>query len=223
MKRVIELSVVGLVLMGCTPQPSPVSKSEIKTDVAKEEPTAPPVHMQPEPVVETLIEGSHAGLAEQLEALASNPKMQQIEITTDKEHYAVGEAISFTIDTKGAVGYLYLIAVDKEKITFLQPNPFSVMSELQGKHRFPEDFTQGKFDVGAVKYCHGCERETTTLYALLSKKILNDLRSITGNQLLSFVKESTQAKVFSKGMMLRVNEEPEHKDFAIGKLEIVVK
>lgn len=212
-----------MVLVGCTPQPSPVSNSEIKTEVAKEEPTAPQIQLQPEPVVETLIEGSHEGLAKQLEALASNSKMQQIELKSDKEYYAVGEAISFTIDTKEAVGYLYLIAVDKENITFLQPNPFSAVGELQGKHQFPQDFTKGKFDVGAMKYCQGCERETTTLYALLSKNILNDLKSITGNQLLSFVKDSTQSKVFSKGMMLRINEEPEHKDFAIGKLEVIVK
>ena len=210
MKRTIPLTLMGLLLLGCTPQPTPKVKIVEKRE---EVPAVAPL---------VTAEGNE-GLAEQLKKLSEEKTVAQIVVESEKKEYSVGEAISFSIDTKEASGYLYLIAIDEQDVTFLQPNPYSVLGELQGKHQFPEDFTKDKFDVGAIKHCQGCESETTILYALLTKEAINDIKNISGNQLLSFVKNSTQAKVFSKGMMIRMNEGNEKSEFAIGKLEIKVK
>lgn len=210
MQRTFPLTLMGLLLLGCSPQ-----KIEKLTPIPiKQELSTVP------PLVRT--EGNE-GLASQLKKFSEEETVAHIVVKSEKTEYVEGEAISFSIDTNEASGYLYLMAVDDQDVTFLQPNPYSVLGELQGKHQFPEDFTKGKFDVGAIKHCQKCESETTILYALLTKQPINDIKNISGNELLSFVKNSTQAKNFSKGMIIRMNERNEKSEFAIGKLAIDVK
>ena len=147
-----------------------------------------------------------------------------IEVTGAKEHYKQGENISFVVDTKGQVGYLYIMSVDSSKVTFLQPNPVSPLSEMRGRRSFPEDFTNGAFNIQAIKNCQSCQKEETTVYALLTKKpIANIEKKITGETLLSFYKNSRQAKRVTRGIHLNIANSNSSSNLSIGKMDFIVE
>lgn len=147
-----------------------------------------------------------------------------IEIRGIQNSYKEGQSISFIVDTKGKVGYLYLISVDKSKVTFLQPNPVSPLAQMRGVRSFPEDFTNGAFDIRANKNCKGCQQEKTTIYAFLSKKPINGIeKKITGDNLLSFYKNSQQAKIATKGINVNIKKSSNPASLSIAKADFIVE
>ncbi len=147
-----------------------------------------------------------------------------IEVIGAKEHYKQGENISFVVDTKGQVGYLYIISVDSSKVTFLQPNPVSPLSEMRGRRSFPKDFTNGAFNIQAIKNCPSCQKEETTVYALLTKKpIANIKKKITGETLLSFYKNSRQAQRVTRGIHLNIANNNTPSNLSVGKMKFFVE
>jgi purine nucleoside permease len=140
-----------------------------------------------------------------------------------KKSYKEGDNISFTLDTKEQIGFLYILTVDKNEVTFLQPNPVSPLNQMRGKREFPKDFTDGKFNIKAVKFCKKkCEEEKTVIYALLTEKPIDDIRNINRNKLLNFHKNSSQAKK-TRGAIVDIINSSNSSQSAIGKMEFFVK
>jgi len=92
--------------------------------------------------------------------------------------------ISFSIDTKGKEGYIYLLYIDSMgKVNRLYPNEVAPLEPISGIYTFPKDF--GNMTIKATKDCGHCKEENTTIYAFFSKKIVLDIDKITANQLLN--------------------------------------
>jgi len=145
-----------------------------------------------------------------------------IEVRGLNKKYKEGEKISFVVDTKDKVGYLYIISVDKDKVVFLQPNPDSPLSQMRGVRSFPEDFTDGGFYIKATKSCTNCEEEKTTVYALLTKRPIEGVeQKITGDNLLGFFKNSQKARGVMKGIS-RVSIQKSSSNLSIGRAEFFI-
>jgi hypothetical protein len=204
MKRSSWVSIIALMTItvgGCTQQPQKQQVMVIKKQEVK----------QPKRLDTTL------------ENLL-NTKGTFIEVRDAKKEYKMGENISFIIDTKGQEGYLYIMSIDNSDVTLLQPNQVSPLSEFRGKLSFPQDFTNGAFNIQASKNCSSCQEEKTTIYALLTKEPIPNFREkITGNQLLSFYKNSQQAQELTKGIHLNYNNNNTASNLSIGKTEFLVK
>ncbi len=134
--------------------------------------------------------------------------------------YKQGSAIQFIVNTMGKAGYLYIIYLDNKGNTgLLYPNANSPLTELSGEYLFPRDF--GNMNIRATKDCADCPEESTTVYALLSKEPITDIKNITKEQLTGFVgKKGSQ----SKGLKMtssgpRVN----NSNLDVGRLEFLVK
>lgn len=112
--------------------------------------------------------------------------------------YAVNEPIQFIVDTGEEEGYLYIIYLDdKGNTEILYPNKNAPSSEMSGDFLFPRDF--GNMHIRATKNCTGCDKERTTIYAILSKKPILDIKNITKDTLLNI----TQPK--NRGLSLELN------------------
>ena len=147
-----------------------------------------------------------------------------IDVRGLNKEYKEGAKISFIIDTKRRSGYLYIMSVDNDSVTFLQPNPNSPLSQMRGVRSFPADFTNGTFDIQAVKNCKDCAKEKTTIYALLTKKPVENIeKKITGGKLLSFYKNSNKSKLATKGIKLNLSSGGSFSNLSIGKSEFFVK
>ncbi|MCH9739249.1 MAG: DUF4384 domain-containing protein [Epsilonproteobacteria bacterium] len=134
--------------------------------------------------------------------------------------YSQNEPIQFIIDTKDAEGFLYIIYADNKGGTgLLYPNEKSPLSEVSGKYIFPRDF--GNMNIRATKDCVGCEEERTTVYALLSKEPIVDIKNITKTQLLSFTGSSVQSKGLS--MNLDAGNADSDANVNVGVIEFSVK
>ena len=129
--------------------------------------------------------------------------------------YKVGEAIEFIIDTNNEEGFLYIIYLDNAgKTGLLYPNAKSPEAEMGGEYLFPRDF--GGMDIRATKDCVGCKEEKTTVYVLLSKEPIVDIKKITKKELLSFTS--------SKGLEMNLNENNvPSANLNLGALEFIVK
>ena len=146
-----------------------------------------------------------------------------VDIKGLKQEYKEGEDISFVIDTKGRIGYLYIMSVDDSSVTILQPNPNSPLSQMRGVRSFPTDFTNGTFDIQATKNCKGCKDEKTTIYVLLTKQPISGIeKEITGDKLLSFYKNSQKAKQVTRGVKLNLHKSSSPSNLSIGKSDFFV-
>jgi len=134
------------------------------------------------------------------------------------KQYTQNQAINFTVDTKGKTGYLYIIYADnKGQTTLLYPNAQSPLTELNGQYVFPRDF--GGMNITATKECKGCKEEKTTVYAILSKDQISDIKNLKINDLTG-QSSGTQSKGLSMGLR---SESGASSDINIGKIEFFVK
>jgi hypothetical protein len=135
--------------------------------------------------------------------------------------YKENEPIQFIVDTGDAEGYLYIVYLDNTgKTALLYPNEKSPLSELGGAYLFPRDF--GGMDIRATKDCAGCKEDKTTVYALLSKEPIVDIKKITKNELLSFA-PSSQSKAQGKGLKMDLSDAGPAANLNVGVIEFVVK
>jgi hypothetical protein len=141
-----------------------------------------------------------------------------------KNVYKNGEQIEFTIDTKGAEGFLYIVYSDsKGEVGVLYPNPKSPESEMTGTYLFPRDF--GTMAINATKDCNGCKKDKTVIYALLTKKRILDIHNINQAQLNSIVGISNNGSMKTKGIRMNLNAgtKTDNSNVNIGVLEFFVK
>jgi hypothetical protein len=133
-----------------------------------------------------------------------------------KTNYSQNQSIQFAVDTMGKTGYLYIVYVDNNGgATLLYPNAKSPLTELNGKYIFPRDF--GIKKINAEKDCNGCKEEKTTVYAILSKDPISDIKSITASHLGA-------TSSMSKGLsMIEGGETTQSSNMDIGKIEFFVK
>jgi len=134
--------------------------------------------------------------------------------------YKENQAISFTVNTMGKAGYLYIIYLDnKGETQILYPNSRSPLTELSGEYVFPRDF--GNMTINASKDCNGCSEDKTTIYAILTKEPVIDIKDITKAHLLKFagMKSNAQGKGinFDEG-----SESVENSNVNIGRIEFIV-
>ena len=100
-----------------------------------------------------------------------------------KKVYSQNQIIQFIVDTKGKTGYLYIVYLDdKGNTSLLYPNAQSPLTELNGKYLFPRDF--GGMKITATKDCKGCQKERTTVYAILSKNPIADINNLKAKNLM---------------------------------------
>ena len=133
--------------------------------------------------------------------------------------YKQGSSIKFIVNTMGKSGYLYIVYLDNKGNTgLLYPNEHSPLTELSGEYLFPRDF--GNMNIRATKDCGGCEQEKTTVYALLSKEPITDIKNITKAQLTSFTGGASQSKGLN---MISSGPRTDNSNLNVGKLEFFVK
>jgi len=134
-------------------------------------------------------------------------------------NYSQNEPVRFIVDTGKNEGYLYIIYLDNQGNTgLLYPNANSPLSEMGGKYIFPNDF--GNMNIRATKDCKGCEKEKTSVYALLSKEPIVDIKNISKSELLSFAGES---KSQGKGLSMDLGGDAPTAGVSVGKLEFFVE
>lgn len=139
------------------------------------------------------------------------------------KEYKENQSIAFTVNTMGKAGYLYIIYLDnKGETQLLYPNARSPLTELSGEYLFPRDF--GNMNIRATKDCNGCSEDKTTIYAILTKEPVSDIKNITKAHLLKFsgVKSS---KSQGKGLDMDLGGESAsgNTNVNIGRIEFLVK
>ena len=139
-----------------------------------------------------------------LDLLISSNQLKSLSLKYDKSTYNTGDLVKFKIDTLGEKGYLSIFYVDSNEVTVLYPNPYVAVKELGGIYTFPNDLSSGKFDIEAYKACSGCSEEKTSIYVLLSPEPIDNLKSISSSELLSFKKESKESAVLSRAVRVKV-------------------
>jgi len=174
----------------------------------------------PPPQTESNIEKSY--LEETLDSLISSKKVDRIGLFYDKSSYKEGESVEFIIDTNGKSGYLTIFYIDGSDVTILYPNPYVKRKKISGKYKFPDDFSNGKFELEAYKSCRGCDSERTVIYVLLTSEPVTSEEEIKDNKLLSFSKESNDEKFVTRAVRLKVNKSQDFKPL-LGKYEFIVK
>jgi len=133
--------------------------------------------------------------------------------------YKQGSAIKFIVNTMGKSGYLYIVYLDNKGNTgLLYPNEHSPLTELSGEYLFPRDF--GNMNIRATKDCGDCQQEKTTVYALLSKEPITDIKNITKEQLIKFSGGASQSKGLS---MTTSGPRNDNSNLNVGKLEFLVQ
>ncbi|HHB93579.1 MAG TPA: hypothetical protein ENK88_00315 [Campylobacterales bacterium] len=131
-----------------------------------------------------------------------------IEIGGLKKYYKENEIITFSIDTKGTKGYLYLFVIDDIETVMLQPSSSSPLVEIQGKYIFPRDFTD-RITLRTSKNCTDCKEEKTTVYALLTNIPVDNIKELLDEQ----IKKTCWSKI----------NENSNKLINIGKIEFFVE
>jgi len=158
-----------------------------------------------------------------LDNLISSGKVDRMSISSDKSKYKEGESVHFIVDTNGQRGFLTIFYIDGNDVTILYPNPYISSSErIGGKYKFPEDFSNGKFELEAYKSCNGCDSERTIIYTLLTSEPVTDKSQIKKEQLFSFSKESKDEKIITRAVKLKATKSENFKP-QIGKYEFIVK
>ncbi|CAA6816796.1 MAG: Unknown protein [uncultured Sulfurovum sp.] len=147
--------------------------------------------------------------------LASLKYARPSSLLKGKTNYTQNQSIQFIVDTKGKTGYLYIIYADnKGNVQLLYPNAQSPLTELNGKYLFPRDF--GGMNIIATKECKDCEPEKTTVYAILSKDQISDIKNLK----LADIRTNSQSKGLSMNLP---SQSRRSSDIHIGKIEFFVK
>ncbi len=173
---------------------------------------------------EKISSNSNASLQDTLDKMIESEKFRQMYIQANRNLYNVGDAVRFTIDTKGDRGFLTIFYVDGNDVTILYPNGFVSPKEINGRYKFPDNLANGKFELEAYKSCKGCSEEKTTIYAILSSEQITDIDKIKSGDLMSFPKNSNESKIMSRAVRLKVTSQT--KNYfkpQLGKYEFIVK
>jgi len=157
-----------------------------------------------------------------LDGLINSGKVDKMSISYSKRLYREGESVHFTIDTDGERGFLTIFFLDSKDITVLYPNPYVKIEQIEGKHKFPEDLSGGKFELEAYKSCGGCDSEKTVIYALLTSEPVTDINQIKSKGLFSFAKESEDDKIITRAVRVKATNSSGFKP-KLAKYEFVVK
>jgi len=139
------------------------------------------------------------------------------------KEYKENQAIEFSINTMGKAGYLYIIYLDnKGETQLLYPNAISPLTELSGEYVFPRDF--GGMNINATKDCAGCSEDKTTIYAVLTKEPVADMKSVTKAHLMKFSGQKS-SKAQSKGLNLNLGSAStgSSSNITVGQIEFLVK
>ena len=139
------------------------------------------------------------------------------------KEYKENQSIAFTVNTMGKAGYLYIIYLDnKGETQLLYPNARSPLTELSGEYTFPRDF--GNMNIRATKDCNGCSEDKTTIYAILTKEPVSDIKNITKAHLLKFAGMKS-SKSQGKGLNMDLGGESAtgNTNVNIGHIEFLVK
>ncbi len=198
--RLSILVALATIISGCV-------KDKPKVEVSKHRAETPPPPSS----------SSGTTLATLKSSGVSNLSLQSTEKT-----YKENQAISFTVNTMGKSGYLYIIYLDKNGDTqILYPNARAPLTELSGEYLFPRDF--GQMNIRATKDCNGCSEDKTTIYAILTKEPVTDIKNITKAHLLKFSGEKSSAQ--GKGIDFSVGGESSgsQTNINVGKIEFLVK
>ena len=143
-------------------------------------------------------------LQDTMDSLISSNKISKMSLSYNKHSYKDGESIQFSLDTQGAKGYLTIFYIDSNDVTLLYPNPFVNTKTIQGRYTFPDDFSNGKFELEAYKSCRNCQEEKTVIYALLSSRPILDASAFRSNDgLKSFAKGSSESKVITRAVRIK--------------------
>lgn len=198
------------------------SLQEFVTPKSTTKPSSPPMQ-----IVQTDIQSTTPpkmeSLQSTLDALIVNNKIKNLSLTYDKSTYTTGELVKFKIDTLGKKGFLSIFYVDSDEVTVLYPNPYVSTQQLGGKYTFPNDLSNGKFDIEAYKSCTGCQEEQTTIYVLLSPEPIDNLKNINSNELLSFKKESKQSKALSRAVRVKTQVQTKSTQPRLSRYQFRVK
>ena len=142
------------------------------------------------------------------------PQTREVKVSSSsllvkgKKSYKKNEAVKFEIDTGKDKGYLYVVYLDKKgKKEIMRPSK----EKVSGNFSFPKDFG---IDVSATKECKGCKVEKTTVYVLLSKDPILEIKSMNKEGLVDLGKKSKEAK--SRGLFL------EDGNILVQKIEFLV-
>jgi hypothetical protein len=200
-QQLFKLSIlvaVATIALGCKEKPKP-------TEVVKVEKPQASVSSDT-----TLAELKSSGVA-------------TISLESVAKTYKENQSIQFKVNTKGKAGYLYIIYLDKSGETqLLYPNEFSPLTELSGEYLFPRDF--GNMNIKATKDCKGCDEDKTTIYAILTKEPVRDIKNITKGHLLKFSGEqSSNSQNKGLDMVLGGNSSLSNTNINVGKIEFLVK
>ncbi|MCH9739248.1 MAG: caspase family protein [Epsilonproteobacteria bacterium] len=197
-----------------------------KKSINSNTPNVAPVYKEP-----TVVEPSQTAevtkvetLQETLDSLIRSNKLKSMSLDYHKSIYKTGELVQFGLNTQSDRGFLTIFYVDGNDVTVLYPNPYIRTQELQGRYRFPDDLSNGKFDIEAYKSCEGCEEEKTTIYTLLSSEPISNIREIQSKGLVSFAKNSKESKIMSRAVRVKATTKTATKSSAqLGKYEFIVK
>jgi len=193
------LIATAIMTLGCTPEKANIV-TPVKTQVNKAQVS------------------SDISLAE-----LTSSEVSSLTLKSTAKAYKSGDSIEFTVNTMNKAGYLYIIYLDNNGDTLLlYPNENSPLVELSGEYIFPRDF--GNVAITASKDCGGCSEDKTTIYALLTKEPVKDIKSITKAHLLKFSGEKS-SKVQGKGLSLNLgsNNTGKASNVNFGKIEFLVK
>lgn len=140
-----------------------------------------------------------------------------------RKEYKENQSISFTVNTMGKAGYLYIIYLDnKGETQLLYPNARTPLTELSGEYLFPRDF--GGMNIRATKDCNGCSEDKTTIYAILTKEPVSDIKNITKAHLLKFSgMQSSKSQGKGSDMDLGGESGSSNTNVNIGRIEFLVK
>lgn len=186
--QLITLSLGTILILGCSGNKEPIKKL-----VAVNKPVLP-------------VQTTQASVSDLKSAGFGTIKLN------GKKIYAQNQTIQFSVDTKGKTGYLYIVYLDdKGKTALLYPNTQSPLTELNGKYVFPRDF--GGMQITATKECKGCEKERTTVYAILSKDPIADIKQLKATHLMQ-----------GKGLSMKLpGDTVSNSNINIGKIDFFVK
>jgi hypothetical protein len=195
------LALTATITLGCMPQEKP----SVEAPIADRQDNFKPVI------------SSELTLSE----LSSSGGLSKLSLKGTKE-YKENEAISFTVNTMGKSGYLYIIYLDnKGETQFLYPNEKTPLTELSGEYTFPKDF--GNITINASKDCNGCTEDKTTIFAILTKKPVSDIKSISKGHLLTFAGIKSSSAPKGLNMSLGGGSATSHSNMNIGQIEFTVK
>jgi len=166
---------------------------------------------------------NRSALEKTLDDLILSNRVDKMKLSYDKSSYKEGEPVFFVLDTGNKRGFLTIFYIDGSDVTILYPNPYiSSNDKIGGKYKFPEDLSNGKFELEAYKSCKGCESERTVIYTLLTSEPVTDINQIKSKELFSFSKESEDEKKLTRAVRLKATSSENFKP-ELGKYEFIVK